>query len=495
MNKYKKLAMYVFLLGIIGIVSGVTFAFFNYTRTGGANTISVGNLTFNSSNGTAINISNVFPIARANIDTETDYVGSVTINVSGSTDYDKGIEYVVRAVDVNNRLFGLDIAREIPIGIDVSYTNNGTGNTIGTENNNYFNEGVRGGNTSYYKVVAPRTIEENDQLVVGYIAPGSTGINGNIEIKAFIDEEYVGISDTYPPGDIYIINPNMTPEMESDCVSFFTSLGMGQMLYEGETLSNFCNGTGTAGGYTFEEILANADASTPTMQYLVNHNIVIFSHTNSGDLETFGDRLVIPTSIWNSVQTNGLSFKIKVEANNGIWVEEPGTIESCPGCKFIYSENLQINMTTNTRNLTPTTVNSGLSDSYLDIVRNSNRRHFLGLVLNESNQVTRAFGCVLLNNTPVCVEGINDSSNFNERITNLQAEYQSDYTYCESFTGNNEGSTPYQAFYCQYDNYFQTFSEIHDTGCSIVYEYLPGRISGCSIYSNGTIRCSSGPYS
>ena len=51
-----------------------------------------------------------------------------------------------------------------------------------------------------------------------------------------------------------------------------------------------------------------------------------------------GDRVVFTTEEWNSFKNNNaISFKIKLEANEGIWVEEPlNTIESCPDCKFMY---------------------------------------------------------------------------------------------------------------------------------------------------------------
>ena len=33
-------------------------------------------------------------------------------------------------------------------------------------------------------------------------------------------------------------------------------------------------------------------------------------------------RTVFTTTEWNSLQQNGVSFQVKVEANEGIWVEE-----------------------------------------------------------------------------------------------------------------------------------------------------------------------------
>ena len=60
MSKYTKYGFYLLFLGLFGVLFGVSFAFFNYTRTGSSNTVRVGNLTFNATSGTAINLDNVF---------------------------------------------------------------------------------------------------------------------------------------------------------------------------------------------------------------------------------------------------------------------------------------------------------------------------------------------------------------------------------------------------------------------------------------------------
>ncbi len=40
-------------------------------------------------------------------------------------------------------------------------------------------------------------------------------------------------------------------------------------------------------------------------------------------IKTIGDRVVFTTEEWNALQENGVSFQVKVEANEGIWVDEP----------------------------------------------------------------------------------------------------------------------------------------------------------------------------
>ena len=249
MIKSKK-QMYI-VIGVFALVLTLfttTYAFFNYTRTGTRNIIKTGRIYFNSEQDTAINLTNMFPIDVSNgIPNDNTKVGEITINVVGDTTYDEGIEYLVSAVNVSNSVGN----KTLPISIDVSITNNSRNDpatTLGTSDNDYYTN--RGGNSSIYNVLAKDTISNNDQLLVGYITKGATGIDGNIVIKAYLDKAKVAITDTY--------DGNETDNMG--------------------TTNNWVN-----------------------------------------------DRVTFTTQEWNSLQTNGVSFQVKVEANEGIWVEEPLT--------------------------------------------------------------------------------------------------------------------------------------------------------------------------
>ena len=236
MKKKIILPVMVGLLMVLATV-GVTYAFFNYTRTGSANTVRTGTINFTSSQ-TRINLSNVFPIASSAVSTDTDNVGTATITVEGDTTYDKGIEYLISATNVTNTVG----TKNIPISISAEVSG-----TLGTSDENYFDN--RETSTNHiYKVLADDTINNDGELMVGYIAKGQTGINGTITIKAYIDKDKILISDTYPEGE-EVIN--------------------GVTYYNG----------------------------TPTT-----------------------DKTVFTTTEWNSLNTNGISFQVKVEANEGIWV-------------------------------------------------------------------------------------------------------------------------------------------------------------------------------
>ena len=170
-----------------------TYAFFNYTRTGSSNTIKVGRISFVTRQLDTINLSNVFPIDKDDIDTDTDNVDSVVIEIVGDTDYSGGIEYLVSSVDSN---IYTTSGVQVPISLDVTIDDD-----LGTENNNYFTARDNT-NESIYKVLVGDTLVGDGMLLVGYIVPNSTsgdpeGIDATVSIKAFFDKDKILISNTY----------------------------------------------------------------------------------------------------------------------------------------------------------------------------------------------------------------------------------------------------------------------------------------------------------
>ena len=237
---------HLYILGpiiLLIVLVGVTYAIFNYTRTGTANVISVGKIAFNSNQTETVNLINVFPIDSDNVSTDTTNVDEALITITGDTTYSDGVEYLLTATDVSNTIGTGNNQKTIPVSIQVTATSG-----LGTSDEDYFTN--RGGNSSVYKVLSGDEIKNNGQLVVGYIATGQTGVNGSVTIKAYLDKDKIGISDTY----------------------------------DGEE-----------------------------------------SETNGTTNEWADDRTILTTSEWNSLQTNGVSFKVKVEANEGVWVDEPLT--------------------------------------------------------------------------------------------------------------------------------------------------------------------------
>ena len=269
MKNQKLLTSILMIVGVLSLTIGVTVAFFNYTRTGNSNTLAVGRINFNSTQNGTLSFTNVFPIDSTEAATDTVNAKTMSVNVVGDTDYTGGLEYVVTISDAHMSVGN----KTLPVTIDVSVTGNGLGTA---EEGNYYTS-RRSYTTSKYKIEYKGKIENGAHILVGYIAPNETpglaqGINGTINLKAYIDKDRIAISDTYDG-------------TESD--------NMG-------TTNEWVNG-----------------------------------------------RTVFTTSEWNSIAGNSsLSFKIKVEANEGIWVEsiEPEQNE-CFATSVISEEDKTISIT------------------------------------------------------------------------------------------------------------------------------------------------------
>ena len=186
------------LLSVIGVAIlviafvGVAFAFFNYTRTGTANVIRTGQINFNTTQNGTLNLTNVFPVSSNSIgnDYTTD---TVKINVTGDTTYADGIEYLVTAEDVNVET---TTGKKVPLTLKVDVTDDlGTRDTDNDEIDYFTDRDDK--DTSYYKILSESVLYDGQYLLVGYIAPGQAGIDGTINIKAYLDENRVAISDTY----------------------------------------------------------------------------------------------------------------------------------------------------------------------------------------------------------------------------------------------------------------------------------------------------------
>ena len=232
---------------LVLVLFTTTYAFFNYTRTGAANTIRVGRISFVSKNEQTISLTNLFPIdpTETGIMNDNTKVGTYSIDIEGDTDYVDGIEYLVSITNAN---IYTSTGKTVPISIDV------TVDSLGTPNANYFTA-RESKDTLMYKKIVGDTIVGDGMLLVGYISqndPTGTadGVDGNITIKAYLDENKILISDTYDGTESY-------------------NMGTPNSLAQGKT--------------------------------------------------------VITTSEWNALQSSGVSFKVKVEANEGIWVN--GSLE------------------------------------------------------------------------------------------------------------------------------------------------------------------------
>lgn len=261
-NKKKIIIPIVFVLLLVIAVVGVTYAFFNYTRTGSANTLNTGRIYFSTeqTNNNTINLTNIFPMTKQEALADTSTNGTLVVTFTGDTTYTDGIEYLLSIDDVTR-------TANVPVSLimDVNVTTTATGSSpvVLTENANYYTAReakttsmyIASGedttiNSTTHKIITD--IETGKYLLAGYIKSGTEVVNGTVTIKAFIDADNILITDT--------------PNDQSNAPTGYT------------------DGTVTTG------------------------------------------KTVISTSDWNSLGSTGISFKVKGEANEGIWVENPNTL-------------------------------------------------------------------------------------------------------------------------------------------------------------------------
>ena len=172
----KQMFIVIGVFTLVMILGTVTYAFFNYTRTGSSNTIKVGDIYFNSSYD-AVMLDGVFPIAKSTIGDDTDNVMSVNVDVEGHTTYVNGIYYEVKAEDVNLTVNG----KNIPIGISVSSSNLNNVTLTNYEDGKVLTDGSLFANG---RILASDSTHDNS-------------VDGTITIKAYLDRDRIAISDTY----------------------------------------------------------------------------------------------------------------------------------------------------------------------------------------------------------------------------------------------------------------------------------------------------------
>ena len=407
-NKGKNKKIMFSIIGIaillIGLV-GVTYAFFNYTRTGAINNLGTGRIYFNSTQSGTLNMTNIFPLTsteagNANLD-------SVTVGIVGDTTYVNGEEYEIKLVDVNNTINN----KQIPLNYIATYEAT-TGNSMGTSSDTY-GESRNSKNADIYTLTATGKVEEGKQVLVGYIKNGATGINGILTIKAYVDADRIAITDT----------PDENSEWQRG-------------------------------------------------------------------------RTVFTTTEWNSFQSSGspISFKIRAESNEGIWVEEPAGAptmdEMCPDCVFAYSTT-GFWTTWNTDSQTPTVLSSSdYEEDYEDVIMSSGKNFFIGLKLNGSNQIEKAYICGLYNGTtPFCIEGYYDNSKYEANQEILQNEYLWNNT-CSVQTYDEGTEYEYEETYCAPQSAGLVGAGAYSDGP--VDAGVRGDDDYCYVLSGGTVYCIDG---
>ena len=151
-------------------------------------------------------------------------------------------------------------------------------------------------------------------------------------------------------------------------------------------------------------------------------------------------------------------------------VNQPSTIASCPGCRFMYTMNkYYYGEDADTLTVNDTKAN------YNDVIT-SDRQYFLGVILSDGDHGTieRAFVCGVEKETPFCIEGTRDGSKNTDNMAILNSLY-----------GPYNESTKLGCVEDPFDSDMQCTGSTVDT--SIYYNIL--RVDWCEVHMNGELGC------
>ena len=305
-----KRQMYIVIgvFALVLLIGTATYAFFNYTRTGSANTIKTGRIYFNTTQNGVLNITNLFPMSSTDGADPAKNTQSVSVNIVGDTTYANGEEFEISLVAVNNTVGTSPNEKTLPISYVATYApaasqEEPNPNQIGSAGNPYASD--RGSSSAVYQLNATGTVSEGKQVLVGFIPNGATGINGTLTIRAYLDASNIAISDTYPEQTVRTVNTTGYTAAACETATGLTSGA--SICASAEALQT--------------ELDSGSTLTSNQIAALVTAGLVTEYTDGTTDAWVNG-RTVLTTAEWNALQNAGnpVSFKIKAESNEGTWV-------------------------------------------------------------------------------------------------------------------------------------------------------------------------------
>ena len=363
-DKNKIILRLLLVIGIISTLTGISLAFFNYTRTGSLNNLGTGRIYFNSTQSGAINMTNVFPMTSVEASTAT--LDTVSVGIVGDTTYSDGEEFEITLVDVENTIND----KQIPISYIATYTAV-SGKSIGSESNDYWNA-RNSKNADIYTLNETGKVEEGKQVLVGFIKNSNSGIEGTLSIKAYIDADRIAISDTYDGN-------------ESDSMGTTNSWVNGRTVFTTTEWNSFSSTpisfkirAESNKGIWVEEALKEIE-SCPDCKFIYTTNYMYTTWNDYSETPT-----VLTSGLYEDyeelIATTGKNYFLGVKLNSsnqitnayacGIKNDEPfcieGTLYSDTSTATTYANNKSLLQSSNLYNNTcsVTTVNAGTANEY-----------------------------------------------------------------------------------------------------------------------------------
>ena len=152
----------------------------------------------------------------------------------------------------------------------------------------------------------------------------------------------------------------------------------------------------------------------------IKGDLILYTYENFEPNEEINGKLIFWIDYYYDKPNKTFSAKIKADGES-IDIILPTMQTMCPGCVYMYTENEMYFADPDNNGYTMTTLTSNdYKTNYQDVINESGKNNFLGVILDNNNQIARAFSCGVYNNNPFCVEGTVDGSKF---------ETNSDYLY------------------------------------------------------------------
>ena len=197
----------MFLIVVLGLV---TYAFINYTKKEVLYDERPGNIIYSLAPTDEITLVNVNPIKSSEIDDNISDCQSITVLISGKTNYDEDVEYLIGVEDVNNTING----KNVPL----SYA--AFAYEFGNESNDYFNE--RNQDRTIYQLNEEGLISKDTIIMLGYIKKGESNLNGTLIITSYIDSSKISSfgDEAIDEIDQVVFTPEEWDEVINKGVSF-----------------------------------------------------------------------------------------------------------------------------------------------------------------------------------------------------------------------------------------------------------------------------------
>ena len=432
-NKERKVFVIIISLIFVVFLIGMTYAFFNYTRTGTSNVIKTGRIYFNADQGNnTVTLSDLFPISVGENETvtaSTPGVGSLKLHIEGDTTYTEGVEYLIEAVEVAG-----NGNTSLPISIDISYAATSVEqgqdpNVIGTADKDYFTN--RGGNTSRYKLLSTGSISEGEDILVGYIAPGNTGIDGELTILAYLDADNIAITDTYDED-----------EPETDTNGTTTNWVDGRTVFTTEEWNAL-----QATGVSFK-IKATANEGTwvepiPTKSSCLSITVISeedktamispYSASTIYDVNCGGSDIVIPSSIdgYTIIEIGSAAFvgAVRSDEQKLTSVILPNTIVKIGANAFQENKIKKMVIPDSVEEIGASAFN-GMNDGYMEELILGKGVKMIGSTAFGSNKIEE----VIL---PSGIKSIGSAAFWNNKISNVIIPFSVESMKCNAFVTQN----------------------------------------------------------